>query len=509
MKSRSHLIICLAITSGCNPTLLPPVVGGWSKPGAESQVILERRLNLELLQNGQSLRANYFESRLLRQPTTITLRVPTGPDQRIEAIAVDWRTLSGPITQLNSDHFAPIDRADKPLTSGASPAFYAHKLRLPAGVLLRWRWIVHHQRPSFLPQLDLSGPFPIDKAEIRVSGQGVSQIEIKTRGLNGGQIKNETSIMGTWSQLQPSGSHPYAPGYLGKRIAYAHWKKKIHPNLVQRLVSSNHLDYQLKTLPVVQAKQGSVACLLRYWGSETLRPSQVVLGTATQRTEGGYDLHLPDAYRRPFRDCTLIQPGALARIPVRHESGTRLLRVRTSVSVQGQVSGRGQLIFSGAGARLVRQGSINMIDSLKQLMEPLRSKIQSGEQQLGGTGPVHLPFTVSFTIGELDPTRWLGSPLPELRYLNSSEVLGPRVEQRRVEWVFDWPDNVRLPPPTRMKSISNGPLQASVTWSLGPQRTLRFVRSTQWKKQRSTIDPEGLRNRMEQLQVEPLPLPTR
>ena len=509
MNTILRLMICLAGVSGCAQKLLPPVVGGWSKAGAESQVILERRLQLELLQKGQALRANYFESRLLRQPATITLRIPTGPDQRIEAIAVDWRTLNGPVTQLSSDHFAPIDRNDKPLAPGVSPAFYAHRLRLPAGVLLRWRWIAHHKRPTFLPQLDLSGPFPVDKAEIRVIGQGVSQLEIKTRGLTGGQINNETSLMGTWSQLQPSGNHPYAPGHLGKRVAYVEWKTNIHPTLVQRLVSSNHLNYQLKTLPMVQAKQGSVACLLRYWGSDNLRPDQVVLGTATQRPEGGYDLHLPDAYRRPFRDCTLIQPGAVARIPVRHESGTRLLRLRTSVTSQGQISGRGQLIFSGAGARLVRQGAINMIDSLRQLMKPVQASVQTGQPQVGGTGPVHLPFTLSFAITALDPISWLGSPLPELRYLNTTEVLGPRVDTRRVEWVFDWPNEVRLPPPTRMKSISNGPLQASVTWSLGPQRTLRFVRSTQWKKQRSTIDPEGLRTRLNQLQVEPLPLPAK
>jgi len=169
MNNSACFILCLAGVSGCTKQLLPPVVGGWYKTGPESQVILERRLDLKLLENGQSLRANHYETRLVRQPTAITLRVPTGPDQRIEAIAVDWRTLNGPVTRLTSDHFAPIDRTDKPLAPGISPAFYAHRLQLPAGALLRWRWVVHQKRPSFPPQLDLSGPFRIEKSEIRIS----------------------------------------------------------------------------------------------------------------------------------------------------------------------------------------------------------------------------------------------------------------------------------------------------------------------------------------------------
>jgi len=507
MKKTLLLTLMLALT-GCAGALLPPVTGGWLVAGPESQVVLERRLDLEFIDQGDALRADYRETRLVRQPTTVTLRVPTGPEQRIEAIAVDWRTLNGPINRLTIDDFAPIDRTDKPLAAGKSPAFYAHRLKLPAGSLLRWRWLAHHQRPSFPPVLDLSGPFPVNKAELRIAGSGAALIDLKTSALPGGIVSSESMVVGTWKNLQPATAHPYAPGRLGRRMAYAVWKQPKHPGLVERLVQNKQADYQLRALPGVIAKERAIPCLLRYLGADDLRPNEVVMSTASQRAEGGYDLHLPGAYRRPFKDCTLIQPGATARIPVVHESGTRLLRIRTSVDADGAIEGRGQLIFSGVGARLVRQGSIDMKQVLAGLVAPMSARVGIGTPQVSGTGPVHLPFKISFRANQLDPTSWLGTPLPELGYLGSRNVFGPSVEQRRVEWVFDWPSGVRPPPPTRMASASSGPLQASLTWSLGPQRTLRFVRSTEWQKRSAQIEPELLRSRLHNLRIPALPLPT-
>jgi hypothetical protein len=500
-------LIASVTATGCASPLLPPVHAGWYAQGPESQVVLERRIALKLLDQGAAVKVRYTESRLIRQATQITLRVPTGPGHQVQAIEADWRTLNGDPVRLDRNHFAPVDRSDRPLPGSATPAYLAHRLSVPAGVLLRWTWVGVQRPPTELPELDLSGPYPVEKAELRITGRGAAGLEIKVQELAPAIIATDEMQVATWTKLQPSAAHPYAPGLLGKRRAYVTWKASPHPHLIERLVATAAPDYQLKTLPMSQARPSSTPCLLRPWGADTLRADQVVLSTVTQRPEGGYDLHLPDAYRRPFRDCTLIQPGPLAQVPVTHDSGTRLLRIRTSVTTQGVVEGRGQMIFSGAGARLARQGALDMTTELLEALQPLRQHLKIGAAQLSGAGPVHLPFTLRMRVSELNPSRWLGTPYPKLNYLNATEVFGPRIEQRRIEWVFDWPQSVRLPPPTRVESISVGPLQGSVTWSLGPQRTLRFVHSMTWRKQPMQVDPNRLRASVQQLIVPGLPLP--
>lgn len=66
MKKTLLLTLILALT-GCAGALLPPVTGGWLVAGPESQVVLERRLDLKFIDQGDALRADYRETRLVRQ----------------------------------------------------------------------------------------------------------------------------------------------------------------------------------------------------------------------------------------------------------------------------------------------------------------------------------------------------------------------------------------------------------------------------------------------------------
>ncbi len=500
--------VILVLLSGCAKALLAPVSDTWFSQGPESQVVLKRHLHIDLIDGGKALRADFLEQRLVRRAATITLRVPTGPDQRIEAIAADWRTLDGPVTQLNAEDFVAVDRQDQPLGRGGQPAAYVRRLALPAGTLVRWRTLRHQRLPELLPRLELQGPFPINHAELRVRGEGFEQLDLVTRQLAHGTLIGSGELIGIWRQLQPTSAHPYAPGELGFRNASLRWKKSRYPNLIDRMIANQKSDYQLRTLPTASTETTALPCLLRPWGSERLRPESALLATASKLPEGGYQLNVPDAFRRPFRDCTLIQAGEPARLVVKQQDGERVLRLRTSIGAQGQLTGKGQLIYSGAGARQVRQAAINMSNELRRLLQPLAPSLRLGQAKVSGTGPVHLPFELNTKVTALDPSRWLASPLAALSYLPVGVVLGPAIAKYRVEWVFDWPASSKIPPPTGMASVSKGALSAAATWSLGPQRTLRFVRSLHWEPRPMAVEPTKLRQRLDKLRVAALPLPT-
>jgi hypothetical protein len=218
-------------------------------------------------------------------------------------------------------------------------------------------------------------------------------------------------------------------------------------------------------------------------------------------------LHLADAYRRPFVFCRLVQAGEPAdlRVPIR--SGKSLLRLRTRVGIDGLISGRGQLILTGASAAAARRGQLDLRRILDQLLAPIGAAVKPGVAKRDGSGPVYLPFAIHWKAGALDPASWLGAPLPELAYLRPGEVLGPITEDRSVEWIFEWPKERPLPPPTRMASVGSGPVTGSATWSLGPQSTLRFVRSISWNKNLARVQPAAIAAALGALKLAPVALP--
>jgi hypothetical protein len=457
--------------------------------------------------DGAALRSDFLEHRLLRQGTSLTLRVPAGPETKVLAIAAHWISLDGSSRSFGKADFIPVDRLDQPLPPGQQAAYFAAKISVPDSSLLRLRWQIHQQRPELLPRLDLSDAFPIDRAEIRIQGKGFRGLELRSRKLPAGDLRSADSLLGLWRDLQPASAHPYSPGELGQRLAWLSWKKARHPGLIARLTADPKANYQLRTLPTAGANERSTACLLRPWGAEALRPESAILSTVTQLAEGGYSLNLPDAFRRPFRDCTLIQPGALARLSVPQPGGARVLRLRSRISADGHLQGQGQLVYSGAAAQSLRRAEFDMSSELRALLAPVASGLVIGQAQRGGSGPVYLPFKLHIKVQQLDPSRWLAPPFPRLDYLQAGLTLGPVVNERRVEWVFDWPAGAKVPPPTRMASIGRGPLSASVTWSLGPQRTLRFVRSAQWRREVLEIDPRALKTALKSLVIPAIALP--
>ena len=507
IKSCSLLVIVSCFAGCTDAQILPAPSNAWFRAGPEAQIILKRRLHMNLEAKGAALHSDFLVHRLLRQGTSLTLRIPAGPETEILAIAAHWISLDGRSRSFGRADFIAVDRLDKPLAAGRQPAYFAAKISVPDSSLLRLRWQTRQRRPVLLPRLDLSDGFPIDSAEIRVQGQGFKELELRSRKLPEGRLQSGDSLLGLWRDLQPASAHPYAPGELGQRLAWLRWKKPKHPGLIARLVADPKANYQLRTLPTAGASEHSTACLLRPWGAEVLRPQSAILSTVTQLAEGGYKLNLPDAFRRPFRDCTLIQPGALARVVVPQPGGSRVLRVRSRISAEGHLLGQGQLIYSGAAAQSLRRAEFDMNHELRALLAPVASGLVLGKAQRGGSGPIYLPFKLSIKVEQLDPSRWLTCPFSRLSYLQQGLTLGPTINERRIEWVFDWPAGANVPPPTRMASVGRGPVSASVTWSLGPQRTLRFVRSATWRREVFMVDTTALKAALKQLVIPAIALP--
>jgi hypothetical protein len=488
--------------------LLKPAGNGWWRAGPESQVILQRRLHLKLRQKGEFVQADFLERRLVRNGASIMLKVPLHPQRTLLNVAAEWQQTNGLKRVFGRNDFVAVDRQGRPVKQLQSAAFLTAKIKVPANSLLRFRWILDDHKPSFFPHLELHGPYPFEAAELRLSGEAVEHLEITGRLVDGPVLKSPNNQVSSWRNLQPATTHPWAPGALGQRAAWVQWKNPRHADLVEQLLSNTNADYQLRTLPSVGATAASTPCLLRPWGADALRPNNVMMTTANRLPEGGYQLNLPDPYRRPFADCTLVQKGPRAVLPVRAPRGGRILQIRTRVRADGTIAGKGRLSFSGAGADAVRRGSINMTQELEALLKPLKQGLRMGKAQVRGSGPVHVMFELRFQARDINPSKWLGNALPELRYLPAGEAIGPQTNHRQVEWVFDWPERSVPPPPTRMASASRGPLSASSTWSLGPQRSLRFVRSVRWQDDLFKVEPSAIINALQGIQLPATPLPT-
>ena len=133
------------------------------------------------------------------------------------------------------------------------------------------------------------------------------------------------------------------------------------------------------------------------------------------------------------------------------------------------------MIFSGAGARLARQGALDMTTELLEALQPLRQHLQIGAAQLSGAGPVHLPFTLRMRVSELNPSRWLGTPYPKLNYLNAASRSSAPASSSAASSGCLTGLNRFACHRRRVSRASASVRFKALTWSLGPQRTLRFV----------------------------------
>ena len=87
IKSCSLLVIVSCFAGCTDAQILPAPSNAWFRAGPEAQIILKRRLHMNLEAKGAALHSDFLEHRLLRQGTSLTLRIPAGPETEILAIA--------------------------------------------------------------------------------------------------------------------------------------------------------------------------------------------------------------------------------------------------------------------------------------------------------------------------------------------------------------------------------------------------------------------------------------
>jgi hypothetical protein len=499
-----------AIVSACGtvPTLAP-ITMGWRSMEGPDEEILFRRVSTDLNSAGNEAITVTSERRVLRRARTVMAQVAIDPDRKVlsaEARIIDQRGIT---QRFARDQFVWLDRRKRLLPSRRGAAYLAIKLRVPSQSVVDWLIQTRDHNPHWLPELDLASPYPIRSAQLTARGPGVPAVLATPHHLNVRSERTGRTLHVTAHDLPPSMGHPWAPGDLGRRRVSLHWRTPTHPDLVERLLGNAGDDYALATLPGLQATSSARPCLLFDYGIHSLRPERVFLTTATAKPNGGWSLKLPPGLARRFAGCRLIDRGAPAIIATPQERGQRVLRMRSALRPDGRLSGSGHLLFAGAAANAVRQGIINPEERLNDLLRDGPIKPFALRQKVGSEGPVRLTFKISAQVKSLDPSTWIGDPLQELSWAGApSELLGPASDERRVEWVFEWPDGpMPIPPARGSGTFTTDGISGSATWSLGPQRVLRFVRAINWTPGVRNLALDEVRRSVQRLTLPGVALP--
>ena len=496
-----------ALFSACATSPIPAPPSGWLTEGPEAEVVLERRLLISGDDPNGRVETEFLERQLIRRGKTTTIIMPIHPDRRVRFVAAEIRRHGAPVIHLGKADFVPVDRHRAPVPRARDAAYLAARIEVPSGGLVTLHWKAEDRHAGLLPRLVLTGPAPVRKARIEVTGGLVGKAQLTATSLAGGVLRSPDKLIGTWTNLSPAVSHPFAPGELAMRGAWLEFPDSKPPRIIDLLLNRPEANFQIAAVPLVSSAKAGEPCLLRPWGAKTIRPETTLLTTAAQRPEGGYEIQLPDAYRRRFADCTLVAPGQAARLPVTQPRGERLLRMRSVVSAEGNIETKGRLVYIGAAASAVRRGGIEMREELAQLLSPFHKSLVVNGEQRSGAGITQLEFSFQHRAPHLDPSAWLGDALPELAFLPRGQAMAPLVAHRRVEWTFVATSGRSPPPATHTASVTHGRIAASSAWSLGPQQTLRFVRSVDWTPIPSLIDGASLRQQLLGMRVTPAPLP--
>jgi hypothetical protein len=503
------VLLAAGFTACASAPVLAPVAVGWRSVEGPEEEILFRRVASEFDADGGAVVTTTSERRVLRRARRVSIRVAIDPDRSVlsaEARMIDER---GTVHRFARDQFVWLDRRERLLTSRRGAAFLAINLPVPGHSLVDWMVQTRDRNPHWLPELDLSSPYPIQEARLSARGRGIAAVQATPHHLDATSERSGDVLYVSARNLPPSTGHPWAPGELGRRRISLHWRTPEHPDLVARLLGAAGDDYALATLPGLRASAGARPCLLFDHGVHSLRPGRVFLTTATAAPNGGWTLDLPAGLARRFAGCRLIERGAPAIVPVRTERGQRVLLMRSTVESNGRLSGRGQLLFAGAAADAVRQGSVDPEERLRDLLRDGPIKPFALRRQIGADGPVRLSFKIAAKVKALDPSAWIGDPLRELAWTGAAgQLLGPASDERRVEWTFEWPEGApAVPPANGSGTFTTSGVSGSATWSLGPQRVLRFVRAVNWSPGVRPVAPDEIQRLVRRLVLPSAALP--